>query len=78
MLVNQCDQLSSQVALDSYNDWFAHYHHKKPAAPSMPSDANFHERVRFEHEHKEYEVSTSIMEKFSPCDSKRLCCTFLF
>ncbi|XP_071501172.1 nuclear pore complex protein Nup107-like [Diadema antillarum] len=43
-------------ALDAYNDWFALYHHKKPTEPSLPGDANFHERVRFEHEHKEYEM----------------------
>ncbi|XP_030848911.1 nuclear pore complex protein Nup107-like isoform X1 [Strongylocentrotus purpuratus] len=43
-------------ALDAYNDWFAHYHNKKPGPPCLPDDANFHDKVRYEHEHKEYEM----------------------
>ncbi|XP_063963328.1 nuclear pore complex protein Nup107-like isoform X1 [Lytechinus pictus] len=50
-------------ALDAYNDWFAHYHNKKPSPPSLPEDANFHDRVRYEHEHKEYEMELERWEQ---------------
>ncbi|XP_022097754.1 nuclear pore complex protein Nup107-like [Acanthaster planci] len=43
-------------ALDSFNDWFEHYHNKQPTKPSAPDNGNFHEMVRFEHEQKEYEL----------------------
>ncbi|XP_038045474.1 nuclear pore complex protein Nup107-like [Patiria miniata] len=43
-------------ALDSFNDWFEHFHNKRPAEPLKPDNANFHEMVRFEHELREYEL----------------------
>lgn len=43
-------------ALDSFNDWFEHFHNSKPAKPSIPQGSNFAERVAFEHREKQYEA----------------------
>ncbi|XP_072042829.1 nuclear pore complex protein Nup107-like [Amphiura filiformis] len=43
-------------ALSTFNDWFGHYHNKRPTPPILPDRANFHEKVRYEHEQKEHEM----------------------
>lgn len=42
--------------LSAFNDWFDCYHNKKPVQPVCPEAASFHDKVRFEHEHREYEM----------------------
>ena len=46
----------AQDALDSFNDWFQHYHHSKPAKPESARSATFTERVAQEHRLKQYAV----------------------
>lgn len=43
-------------ALNAFNDWFDHYHNKKPNRPICPPNASFHDKVRFEHEEREFKM----------------------
>lgn len=52
-------------AMESYNDWFALYHHSKPQKPSHVdlSACSFTDRVAFEHRLKQYEKDTEIWQR---------------
>ncbi|XP_033633061.1 nuclear pore complex protein Nup107-like [Asterias rubens] len=59
-------------AFDSFNDWFEHYHNKRPLERLMPENPNFHEKVRFEHEQKEYELELERWHQALNQQSKRV------
>ncbi|XP_077992386.1 nuclear pore complex protein Nup107-like [Glandiceps talaboti] len=42
-------------AHDAFNDWFAQYHNTAPPKPVLPPSATFQERVKHEHDFKQYE-----------------------
>nr|XP_006815564.1 PREDICTED: nuclear pore complex protein Nup107-like [Saccoglossus kowalevskii] len=42
-------------AHDAFNDWFEHYHNAAPSKPTIAPSATFQERVKHEHEVKQYE-----------------------
>ncbi|XP_070540867.1 nuclear pore complex protein Nup107-like [Ptychodera flava] len=42
-------------ANDVFNDWFEHYHNAAPPKPVAPPSATFQERVKYEHDLKQYE-----------------------
>ncbi|ELU05475.1 hypothetical protein CAPTEDRAFT_176040 [Capitella teleta] len=46
-------------AHDAFNEWFAHYHGRKPTLPEPPSAANYMERVAHEHRVKEHKVEVA-------------------
>uniref|UniRef100_T1IIX7 Nuclear pore complex protein n=1 Tax=Strigamia maritima TaxID=126957 RepID=T1IIX7_STRMM len=41
-------------AIDSFADWFGHFHHGRPEAPRLAQGASFTERVAYEHQHKQH------------------------
>ncbi|XP_071946687.1 nuclear pore complex protein Nup107-like [Antedon mediterranea] len=43
-------------ALDTFNDWFEHFHNKKPVEPTVIEGATFHQKVQHEHEEKEFKM----------------------
>ncbi|CAI9738848.1 pore complex Nup107-like [Octopus vulgaris] len=43
-------------AIESFNDWFELYHHSKPSAPERPENADFKDRIAYEHELKQFEI----------------------
>lgn len=42
-------------AVESFDDWFNHYHHSKPTRPSPPEGGSFTDKVAYEHQLKLYE-----------------------
>lgn len=42
-------------AVESFDDWFNHYHHGKPTRPSPPEGGSFTDKVAYEHQVKLYE-----------------------
>ncbi|XP_033126443.1 nuclear pore complex protein Nup107-like isoform X2 [Anneissia japonica] len=43
-------------ALDTFNDWFEHYHNRKPVEPSIQEVATFQQKVHHEHKEKEFKM----------------------
>ena len=41
--------------MESFNDWFNHYHHGKPTQPAMPQGGSFTDKVAYEHLQKQFE-----------------------
>ena len=41
--------------MESFDDWFNHYHHGKPTRPTAPEGGSFTDKVAFEHQLKLYE-----------------------
>ncbi|PIK35445.1 putative nuclear pore complex protein [Apostichopus japonicus] len=62
-------------ALDAFNDWFNHYHNKKPNGPVYQESASFHDRVRFEHEEREFEMELNKWDQTLSILTKTVCDT---
>lgn len=42
-------------AVESFDDWFNHYHHGKPTKPNPPEGGSFTDKVAYEHQMKLYD-----------------------